>query len=167
MKLSKTYVYMCGVLMWPVILAESWYPHTCTHTHCYMCIYIYIYKLNTHTTQGLGAVLASRYGWDHQLGLSCHGVEWEKSRRWMHAINVISMYLKPTGDWNFHTFQTPLELWRNGEITLIHHAGYWHQMMLTPQITTTVCSCHPCRTVEPADQRMNKWCIVLVWQWNF
>ena len=88
----KLYVYMCGVLIRPVVLAESWYPHTCTHTHWHICIYLYIYKLNTHTAQGLGAVLASCYGWDHQLGLSCHGVEWEKSWRWMHAINVIPRY---------------------------------------------------------------------------
>jgi len=42
-------------------------PHAFTHTYWHICIYIYIYKLNTHTTQGLGAVLASRFGRDHQL----------------------------------------------------------------------------------------------------
>ena len=72
-----TYIFICAVLwcglwLWPClsgcpVLAESRYPHTCTHTYWHICIYIYIYKLNTHTTQGLGAVLASRFGRDHQL----------------------------------------------------------------------------------------------------
>jgi len=65
-------VFWCGLWLWPClsgcpVLAESRYPHTCTHTHWHICIYIYIYKLNTHTAQGLGAVLASRFGRDHQL----------------------------------------------------------------------------------------------------
>ena len=42
-------VYMCGVLMRSVVLAESRYPRTCTVTHTltHMYLYIYIYKLRT------------------------------------------------------------------------------------------------------------------------
>jgi len=62
MYILKIYVYMCGVLMRPVVLAESRYPHACTPTNWHICIYIYIYELNTQTAQGLEAVLASRFG---------------------------------------------------------------------------------------------------------
>ena len=68
---------MCCVVMRPVTLAlfvrlsgSGRVPvpsHLYTHILTHMYLHIYIYKLNTHTTQGLGAVLASRFGRDHQL----------------------------------------------------------------------------------------------------